>query len=68
MCRARKGKPGCVPISVAFTAAGRYAITDKLTGLIEFMHVRSNRGTRVNLGIPAFERQTVYQFSLRYRL
>ena len=53
---------------VAFTAAGRYSITDKLTGLIEFMHVRSNRGTRANLGIPAFERQTVYQFSLRYRL
>ena len=53
---------------VALTAAARYSITDKLTGLIELLHVRSDRGTRANLGIPAFERQTVYQFSLRYRL
>jgi hypothetical protein len=52
----------------ALTAAGRYSITNNLTALLEVLHVRSDRGTRVNLGIPAFEKQTVFQASLRFRI
>ncbi len=51
----------------ALTAAGRMPITNNLTALVEAVHVRSDRGTRVNLGLPAFEAQTVFQASLRFR-
>ena len=51
----------------AATLAGRLALTDNLTAFIEAMHVDSDRGTRVNLGIPAKERQNLLQASIRFR-
>ncbi|MDB5707008.1 MAG: hypothetical protein JWN66_4124 [Sphingomonas bacterium] len=51
----------------ALTGAGRLALTNSLTAFIEVLHVRSDRGTRANLGIPAFEAQTVMQAALRFR-
>jgi len=53
----------------AITAAGRMAITNRLTGFLEVLHVDSARGVRsVNLGIPEREGQTVLQAALRLRL
>jgi len=53
----------------AVTAAGRMAITNRLTGFLEVLHVDSARGVRsVNLGIPEREGQTVLQAALRLRL
>ena len=51
----------------AFTLAARAPITNRLTGFVEALHVRSSRGTRVDIGLPAFEAQTVAQAALRFR-
>lgn len=52
----------------AVTLAGRMPITTWLTGFVEGMHIRSDRGRRTDLGIPATENQNVLQFSLRARI
>lgn len=52
----------------ALTAAGRWSFTDYLTGFLEVLHVRSERGARARLGLPATESQTVIQASARIRL
>lgn len=49
----------------ALTAAGRWPLNDYVTGLVEVMHIRSDRGTRETLGISAFQAQTVVQGALR---
>ena len=52
----------------ALTAAGRWPLSDHVSGLVEVMHVRSERGTRENLGISPFQAQTVVQASVRVAL
>jgi cytosine/adenosine deaminase-related metal-dependent hydrolase len=52
----------------AVTLAGRMPITGWLTGFVEGMHIRSDRGRRADLGIPATENQNVLQISLRARI
>jgi cytosine/adenosine deaminase-related metal-dependent hydrolase len=52
----------------AVTLAGRMPITNWLTGFVEGMHIRSDRGQRTDLGIPATENQNVLQISLRARI
>ena len=53
----------------ALTLAGRWSITDNLTGLLEALRVRSDRPSRQTLlGISPIETQTVLQASLRFRL
>lgn len=51
----------------ALTAAGRWPVTNNLTAFLEALHVRSDRGTRANLGISPVEKQTVFQAALRFR-
>lgn len=52
----------------ALTAAARWSFTDFLTGFLEVLHVRSDRGARARLGLPPTESQTVLQASVRVRL
>jgi hypothetical protein len=52
----------------AATAAARVPINDFVTGFVEALHVRSGRGTRLDLGIPRVEHQNVFQAGLRIRL
>lgn len=50
----------------ALTAAGRWPLGPYLTGFVEALHVRSERGRRLDLGIPRTESQTVLQAALRF--
>ncbi|MBW8883087.1 MAG: hypothetical protein JF615_17210 [Asticcacaulis sp.] len=53
----------------ALTLAARTNITNNLTGFAEMLDVHSRRGTRQSLGgISPFQKQSVFQLSLRYRL
>lgn len=52
----------------AATLAGRWTFGDHLTGFLELLHVRSDRGTRTRIGLDPFQAQTVMQASLRLRL
>jgi hypothetical protein len=54
----------------AWTLAARKSLNPHLTVFAEALHVRSWRGTRVDLGglDSPFEAQTVFQLALRYRL
>ena len=52
----------------ATTVALRYNIRDNLTGFAEALNVRSRRGVRENLGLKAFQPQTMFQLGLRFRL
>ena len=52
----------------AVTLAGRWRLSDMLTGFVEVMHIRSERGTRVRVGASPFQAQTTVQASLRLRL
>ena len=54
----------------AWTLATRIPINDHLTGFVEALNVRSDRGTRVDLGgLPSpFESQMVFQIALRAKL
>ena len=62
--------PGSGENGWALTLAGRINLTRDLTFLAEAMNVQSNRDNRVTLGGlgSPFESQTVFQFSLRYRI
>jgi hypothetical protein len=62
--------PGSGENGWALTAAARINLTRDLTLLGEVMNVESDRDNRVTLeGLPSpFESQTVFQFSLRYRI
>jgi len=62
--------PGSGENGWALTAAARINLTRNLTFLAEAMNVESDRDNRVTLGDLAspFESQTVFQFSLRYRI
>jgi hypothetical protein len=52
----------------AGTIAGRWRLSNALTGYLELLHIRSSRGVRVRTGVAPFEAQTVLQASLRLRL
>lgn len=52
----------------AGTLAGRWRLTDALTGYLELLHVRSRRDVRVRTGASPFQAQTLLQASLRLRL
>ncbi|MFA6112677.1 MAG: hypothetical protein WC729_01765 [Sphingomonas sp.] len=52
----------------ALTAAARWTISNNVTGFAEALHVRSDRGVRTDIGLPATEHQNVVQFGLRFRL
>lgn len=62
--------PGSGENGWALTAAARINLTRDLTFLAEAMNVESDRDNRVTLGdlTSPFESQTVFQFSLRYRI
>lgn len=50
----------------AVTAAGRWPVRDRFTLFLEALHVESERGARMRLGIPPKESQTVLQAALRF--
>jgi hypothetical protein len=50
------------------TVAARYMFSDRVTGFLEALNVRSRRGTRAVLGLAPFQAQTVFQASLRIRI
>ena len=52
----------------AATVAGRWSITNDLTGLVELLHVHSKRPFRATVGFPAVEDQNVVQAALRFRI
>jgi len=51
----------------AATAALRWPLWNHFTGFLEALHVESDRGRRLGLGIPAEESQNVLQAALRLR-
>lgn len=51
----------------ALTAATRWTINNNLTAFAEAVHVRSDRGTRTDIGLAATQHQTTLQLGLRFR-
>ena len=51
----------------ALTGDVRWTINNNLTGFAEVLHVRSDRGIRTTIGLPATEHQTVLQLGLRFK-
>jgi hypothetical protein len=51
----------------AATAAVRWPLWDHFNVFLEGLHIKSERGTRARLGLPAKESQNVLQAALRFR-
>ena len=51
----------------ALTSDVRWTVNNNLTLFAEALHVRSDRGVRNDLGLPATQHQTVFQLGFRFK-